>query len=170
VSRAEKITALVLSLRRQAEAEVQAQLRVLAAQIERARRRLAAAQRQHEQAQSEQARLVAVAARQGSAAHPVAARALLGQSERLLAQRRVVDGHSREIDQRAAELQALGQREAELQAALRLALGRREAAELHEEQERREQRRTRAQRQRVIEEEARDRFLSAQRQGKPRSG
>jgi hypothetical protein len=175
VSRAQ-ITALVLSLRRRAEADAQEQLRRTCAQLELCRAGLFAAQRQLEQGLGELAGLLYQEQQRGTdidididihrADTALLARDLVSQSERLLRQRRLVADLQHAALAQTTQLQGLMQRESELRAALRLALARREAAELHESQERSEARRNRANRQRTLEEEARDRFLSAQRQGK----
>ncbi|HRI50875.1 MAG TPA: hypothetical protein PLW65_11890 [Pseudomonadota bacterium] len=174
-----QVTALVLSLRRRAEADAQEQLRRLRLQLELARRSEAQAQRQLEQARKRLQDLSAEHAQLGVAAAsgdrlnpsvdsgpPPPAQLLASRAARLLQQRQLVRDRQRDLDTQAAHLQTLLRQQGELHQDLRRALALREAAELHESEELREQRRARAQRQRTLEEEARDRFLSAQRQTK----
>ncbi len=165
-----QVTALVLSLRRRAEADVQEQLRRVKTHLELARRSEAQAQRQLEQAK-QKLQALTCALTPGTFAQPepapltaTAAEWLRSQAARILRQRQLVQTRRHELDLQTEQVHALGRKQSELHEALRLALALREAAELHESAELREQRRARAQRQRAQEEEARDRFLSAQRQ------
>lgn len=167
-----QVTALVLSLRRRAEADVQEQLRRVKTHLELARRGEAQAQRQLEQAKQKLQALTGALV-PGTFAQPAAvpltatsAEWLASQAAQLLRQRQLVQKRHHELDLQTEQVHALLRQQSELHEALRLALALREAAELHESAELREGRRARAQRQRAQEEEARDRFLSAQRQSK----
>ena len=167
-----QVTALVLSLRRRAEADVQEQLRRVKTHLELARRSEAQTQRQLEQAKQKLQALTSALA-PGTVASPAAvplpatsAEWLASQAAQILRQRQLVHKRHHELDLQTEQVHALLRQQSELHEALRLALALREAAELHESAELREQRRARAQRQRAQEEEARDRFLSAQRQSR----
>jgi hypothetical protein len=150
-----------LSLRRRAEADAQEALERVGGQLELGRRAHAQAGQLVAQAEKELLALLPP-----PALGPTAAEFLQTRSARLFQQQELVRARQHQLATEAAHLQTLVQQQGELHEALRLALARREAAELYQAEERREQRRVRAQRQRTLEEEARDRFLSAQRQAK----
>ena len=155
-----QVTALVLSLRRRAEADAQEQLRRLRGQLELARQAETQAERMLEQAEHERQRLssalASAPARLPDAPEPprrlaaTPAQELASQCAHLLRQRQFVQQRQRQLAAAAAEVHTLLHRQAELHAALRLALARREAAELHQTEERREQKRAKAQRQRTL--------------------
>ncbi len=158
----------MLSLRRRAEADAQEQLRRVRSQLELARQTETQAEQLLTQATHELLRLRrALGAPDETTGLSTTAQLLTSQSARLLQQRQLVGERQRERDLRAAQVATLLHQQGELHTALRLALARREAAELHQTAEFREQKRLKAQRQRTLEEEVRDRFLSAQRLAKP---
>ncbi|MFO0573223.1 MAG: hypothetical protein U1A78_04425 [Polyangia bacterium] len=166
----------MISLRRLAEAEAQAELRGLRAELERAR---------HDEAQARRALAEALAAEQALQAREAE---LLGgppgPPSRLTGRDAETDRPAVLAGQLGALRQGRGQRRHDRQAAearhraaaehtehalsrieqgeaqLRLAVARREAAELHAAEQARSARRTRDRQQRAREEEARDRVLT----------
>ena len=147
------IASLVLSLRQRAEADTQLRLRLVMAELERQRRATEQAALAHQQLQK---KLVALREKQRtytSAQQLVADQDYLrGVSEQwALAQQR----ESQHMD-RLAQLRTTAEA---LRHHLAACVSRREAAELHEQQERREQRRLRERKDRAHEEDARDRAL-----------
>jgi hypothetical protein len=167
-----QVTALVLSLRRRAEAEAQEQLRRVRGQLELARQTEAQAEYELAEASQELQRLRRELVASDDLATPrrfqsTAAQLLASHSERLQQQRQLVRQREHQRDDRSARVATLLQQQGERHTALRLALARREAAELHQTAELREHKRLKAQRQRTLEEEVRDRFLSSQRLAKP---
>ena len=155
------VTHVLLSLRRMAEADAQARLRMARSALEVAKlvEQQATAQRQ----QCEQ-KLAKASLRLVQSVGAITTSVRLEDEERDTVQLRhqLVQATQEEalrIEQTTAQRQQIE----ELQRHLRLCVARREAAELHDAAERREQRRLRDRRERAIEEDARDRILSTQR-------
>ena len=146
-------TLQIVSLRRLAEAEAQASLRSARGelqlghrQLERLRRNLAAAKQA----------LTAARAAQLAGQLPAA---LLDREAAALA-RKAQAGRSgqRAVEDAQGELERLVREHEQARTRLLACVAKREAAELHEALERREQRRLRGQRERAHDDEARDRF------------
>lgn len=155
------VTHVLLSLRRMAEADAQARLRMARSALEVAKlvEQQATAQRQ----QCEQ-KLANASLRLVQSVGAITTSVRLEDEARDTVQLRhqLVQATKEEalrIEQTTAQRQQIE----ELQRHLRLCVARREAAELHDAAERREQRRLRDRRERAIEEDARDRILSTQR-------
>lgn len=152
-------TAQVLSLRRLAEVEAQRQMRAARAQLEQRRLRLEQARLRLRDSEQALGTARAAARQRDSGSLPAAELQRQADELRLRAEAvrqglAMVAGCESEV---VAALQALEACRAEWLKCR----ARREAAELHEELERREQRRMRAGRERAHEDEARDRFAIA---------
>lgn len=154
-----QITQQMLSLRRMAEAEAQAELRAARAELERVRHSEQAAVQRRQQ----MAKMLAAAEKTAQSTQTIAANELAEQAMRLQLLRGELRRAEADEAARGHQVSQLRRRIEELQAHLRLCVARREAAEQHEAAERREQRRQRERRERAIEEDARDRVLSASR-------
>lgn len=153
------ITQQMLSLRRMAEAEAQTQLHAAKAELERAK----LSEQQAAQRRQQFAHSLSVEEQIARATRTTTVADLSMQSQRLTALRdQLRDAASDEAEQ-AQQISELRKRLEEIKRHLRLCVARREAAELHEAAERREMRRQRERRERAIEEDARDRVLSATR-------
>ena len=155
------VTQVLLSLRRMAEAEAQARLRLARHELELAKvaeqKAATARQRASERLELLQQRVLAT---------PVATAQQLDElADTMQANRQALTLAQAEEAARSLRKSELRHEIEELQRHLRLCVARREAAELHESAERREQRRQRDRRERAIEEDARDRVLSATRPG-----
>lgn len=151
------LTQTVVTLRRLAEIEARARLRLLRGQLELCKRREAALVAQVEQT-AERAR--ASDAAELALAGPLPA-AEFGTLRIGLRQHRqlLLRAETEAADEAAHNDQLLTQIE-HAEAQLRTAIARRKAAELHEAEERRSTRRTRERQQHALEEEARDRVLT----------
>lgn len=159
------LTQTVVTLRRLAEIEARARLRLLRGQLETCKRREAALKAQVEQsaerARASEAAELAIA---GPVAAPIAgpiAAAELGTLRTGLRQRRqlLVRAEAEAAEEATRHDHLLTQIE-HAEAQLRTAIARRKAAELHEAEERRSTRRARERQQHALEEEARDRVLN----------
>lgn len=156
-NRTGNLTQTVVSLRRLAEIEARARLRLLRGQLELCKRREAALEAQVEQAA---ARARASDAAERAVPGPLSAADLETLRSGLRQRRqRLVRAEAEAADEAARREHLLTQIEL-AEAQLRTAIARREAAELHEAEERRGARRARERQQRALEEEARDRVLS----------
>lgn len=156
-TRSGNLTQTVVSLRRLAEIEARARLRLLRGQLELCKQRESALKAKVEQA--------AARARTSDAAELMAAGPLLlAELETLRTglreHRRLLARAEAEVGEEAARHHHLLTQIEHAEAQLRTAVSRREAAELHEAEERRSKRRTRERQQYALEEEARDRVLS----------
>jgi hypothetical protein len=140
---------MILTLRRSAERDARRRLDAARAQLDRQRRREAQAEEQLRRAQQLLGRMAERPLPPRLPAQRLAEHqaALLGQRERV---RRARAQH----EEAAAEVHALLRHIEKVRDLLLLAIGRREAAELHEASERRERVRFRARRVERLEEEA----------------
>lgn len=111
--------------------------------------------------QAEQALLQARVAARAHGRYAQAAAALGHEADWMAMLASKVRKQHLEAERAAAEVAALAQELEQRRAAWKSCLARREAAELHDALERREQRRLRAQRERSQDDEARDRFAMA---------
>lgn len=154
---------LVLGLRRVAEREARAQLSRCRSQLEVSR--ALATQASDALAQAAQKQQQHRLAQQRPATSPTSTRRafeLAAYAAELQRQQASVAKLQAEADAAATRLDTLRREHELLQEQLRLAIARREAAVLFETSAQREQRRHRALRQRIQEEEARDRFMVTQ--------
>lgn len=154
-------TAQVLSLRRRAEVEAQAAMRQARSQLEQARLRLE--QLRLRLLDCEQALLTARAGARQLHTHmgSLPAADLQRQAEALRGRAEAVRQGQAAVLQCESEAAACLHKLEARRADWLQCIARREAAELHETLERRDQRRMRAQRERSHEDEARDRFAIA---------
>jgi hypothetical protein len=147
-------TTQILSLRRLAEAEAQAALRACRGELELGQRQLESARRRLLDEETQRTR-----ARTGQGRRETRpAVELLREAMALSRRGRTIEELRAEVRQLEAELVLRGQRLEKARRQLLACVARREAAELHEALERREQRRLRTQRERAHDDEARDRF------------
>lgn len=156
------LTQTVVTLRRLAEIEARARLRLLRGQLDLCKRREAALRHQVEQA--------AASTRTSDAAElavagPLVAADLSALRTGLRQRRQLLARTEAEVADEAARHDQLLTQIEHAEAQLRTAVARREAAELHEAEERRSVRRARERQQHALEEEVRDRVLT-QRQHK----
>lgn len=144
----------ILSLRRLAEAEAQAALRLCRGELERAQWQLEQARRSLVDAEQQLQR-----ARAGQGPQRIEAAAQLQrESIGLCRKAEAVRQKRLAVERAAVEAGHVVERLEQHRAALLACMARREAAELHEALERREQKRLRATRERSHDDEARDRF------------
>jgi hypothetical protein len=151
------LTQTVVTLRRLAEIEARARLRLLRGQLELCKRREAALVLQVEQAaaharSSDKAEL--------AVAGPLAAAELGTLRTGLRQHRQLLSRAEAEAAEEATRHDQLLTQIEHAEAQLRTAIARRKAAELHEAEERRSTRRARERQQHALEEEARDRVLT----------
>ena len=146
----------ILSLRRLAEAEAQAGMRLLRGELELAQAQAERAQRELGVAELALAQGRAAQRQRGISATPAAQ--LDRESAGLLRKAEAVRRRRVELERATAEVSSRLERLELQRARLLSCVARREAAELHEALERREERRQRAQRERSHDDEARDRF------------
>jgi hypothetical protein len=159
VSKPESTLAQVLSLRRLAEAEAHAALRTARSQVERTRLEL---QRARALIFTAEKQLADARATARSLAFTARSAFQLGcESDDLLAKAEQVRLRTSATVTLATELSLRTQQFEQARTDWLSCVARREAAELHDARERREQRRTRAQRERGHEGEAQHRFAGA---------
>lgn len=163
-------SALILSLRRLAEVEAKRQLGLTRAQLERARRSEAQAQQrvvlceqQLAQRTAGQRAVTGPAPDRGAVPRALPAAALGGLSDAVRVARAQRAELARQHKAELAQVTRLAREVERLEELWRLAVARREAAERHEEEQRRAERRARMLQQRAHEDEARERFASARR-------
>lgn len=144
----------ILSLRRLAEAEAQAAMRAARGELELAQRQLEYTRRRLLEAETDRTRARSLQGRRET--RPAVD--LLRQSAELSRRARAIETLRSEVRRLEAELTLRGQKLELHRSQLLACVARREAAELHEALERREQKRLRTQRERTHDDEARDRF------------
>lgn len=158
------VTQVLLSLRRMAESEAQSRLRAARSALEVARLTEQAAVQKRQRLTQKLAELRHESMEIGR----FRADLLERRAQGIASTQQALRDAEREEAARSQQSSELRYEVEELQRHLRLCVARREAAELHESVERREQRRQRERRERAMEEDARDRVLSARRPGSRR--
>lgn len=147
-------TTQILSLRRLAEAEAQAAMRAARGELELTQRQVEYTRRRLLEAEAARTRARTLQGRQQTCP----AVELWRQSAELARRGQSIEALRGELKRLEAELTSRGRKLEQQRSQLLSCVARREAAELHEALERREQKRLRSQRERAHDDEARDRF------------
>jgi len=155
------VTQVLLSLRRIAESEAQSRLRAARSALEVARLAEQAAVQKRQRLTQQLTELRQESREIGLLCGDLLSRRALS----IASTHKALRDAQRDEAARGQQCSELRHEVEELQRHLRLCVARREAAALHESAERREQRRQRERRERAMEEDARDRVLSASRPG-----